>query len=183
MAKNTSKVHHRTTPKTLSVTAENFVVHPLASKAFQIYCENFPHPFAHQNLPKPLIFDVIKDGDRFYFFDNFAEVMFVNDSTHITIRPLPLSNIDIERRAWRALKADFYALKPINPKVFNELKQHMPKKIAEELFMGNMTIEKVLDDLQLEHHHYNYQTKLQREHNRYTFPSFSQLIQEVRDGC
>ena len=182
MAKNTSKITHRITTKTLSVTTENFVVHPSVVKAFQIYCENFPTPSAHQNSHKPLIFDVIKDDDRFYFFDNFAEVVLVNDANNVIIRPLPLSNIDIERRAWASLKADFYALKPINPKIFNELKQYMPKKIAEELFGGNMTIEKILDDLQLERHHYDYQAKLQREHRQYTFPLFSQLIQEALDG-
>ena len=44
MAKNTSKITHRITTKTLSVTTENFVVHPSVAKAFQIYCENFSTP-------------------------------------------------------------------------------------------------------------------------------------------
>ena len=49
-------------------------------------------------------------------------------------------------------------------------------------FQCNGTIEKILDDLQLERHHYDYQAKLQREHRQYTFPLFSQLIQEALDG-
>jgi hypothetical protein len=123
MAINTSKVHYRTTTKTLSVTTENFIAHPLARKAFQIYCENFPSNSSHQNLHSPLIFDVIKDDNKFYFFDNFAEAVLVNESMNITLRQLLLSDIDIERRAWGSLKADFYGLKPISPKVFNELKK------------------------------------------------------------
>lgn len=182
MVKNTPKINHRTTTKTLSVTTENFIAHPLVSKAFQIYCENFPATSFHQNLHRPLIFDVIKDNDRFYFFDNFAEAVRVNETFNITVRQVDLSNIDIERRGWGSLKADFYGLKPISPKVFNELKKHMPRKIAEALFKGTMTIEKVLNDLQLERHHYDYQAKLKREHSQHTLPSFSQLIQEVRDG-
>ena len=134
MAKNTSKITHRITTKTLSVTTENFVVHPSVVKAFQIYCENFPTPSAHQNSHKPLIFDVIKDDDRFYFFDNFAEVVLVNDVTNVTIRPLPLSNIDIERRAWASLKGDFYALKPINPKIFSIV--ILPPNSSSAIFFG-----------------------------------------------
>lgn len=68
------------------------------------------------------------------------------------------------------------------PKFLMSLSNICQKKIAEELFGGNMTIEKILADLQLERHHYDYQAKLQREHRQYTFPLFSQLIQEALDG-
>ena len=85
MTRNTTQKKPKNTTKNLSVTAHNFVVHELASKPYQIYCELFEIIKPRQNrkiiTPKTVTFDVVKDlknedQEIFYFFDDFTSVSF-----------------------------------------------------------------------------------------------------------
>lgn len=190
MAKHTSKAKPKNTTKTVSITAGNFVIHPLASKPYQIYCELFPITKPKQNrmivtVSTPL-FDVIKGNtaegqEIYYFFDNFASVALLEDKENIMIRELDSTAIDIKRRSWEYLLNAFLDLKPINPMIFQAINTTLPTEIAEEIFGEKLMIKQVLDELDLERHHYDYRTKLQRENKPHLLPAFSDLIIEAQD--
>lgn len=181
----------KNTTKTLSITANNFVVHPLASKPYQIYCELFPIIKPKQNRRvvsiKTTLFDVIKNNatesqEVFYFFDDFASIALLEDKENITIRELDATAIDIKRRAWEYLLNSFLDLKPVKPVIFQAINNAMPPEIAKEIFGGKLTIEKVLTEMELERHRYDYRASPKRRHQVHNLPLFSDLLKEAQNG-
>lgn len=101
MTRNTTQKKPKSTTKNLSVAAHNFVVHELASKPYQIYCELFEIIKPRQNrkilTPKTVTFDVVKDlknedQEIFYFFDDFTSVSLIQNRQTIVIRQLSLTD-------------------------------------------------------------------------------------------
>lgn len=183
MAKNTTKK--------VSITADNFIVHELASVPYKIYCELFTitkHKLNRKILtPKILTFDVAKDlinedQEIFYFFDDFASVGLLENGQTIMIRQLELTNVDIRRRAWEYLLNAFLNLTPINPMIYRAIKNSMPHEIANEIFGDKLTIAKILKEVNLEQHHYDHQSRSQKKRKKpYTLPSFTDLIKEAQN--
>lgn len=187
MTRNTTQKKPKSTTKNLSVAAHNFVVHELASKPYQIYCELFEIIKPRQNrkilTPKTVTFDVVKDlknedQEIFYFFDDFTSVSLIQNRQTIVIRQLSLTDIDIKRRAWEYLLNAFLELKPINPTIYQAIKNSMPNEIAKEIFGDELTIVKVLKELGLDRYHYDYQARLQQSKKPHNLPSFADLIAE-----
>ena len=187
MTRNTTQKKPKSTTKNLSVTAHNFVVHELACRPYQIYCELFEIIKPRQNrkilMPKTVTFDVVKDltnedQETFYFFDDFASVGLIQNQQTIVIRQLALTDIDIRRRAWAYLLNAFLALKPINPTIYQAIKSSMPNEIAKEIFEDELTIANVLKELGLDRHHYDYQARLQQSKKPHALPLFVDLIAE-----
>lgn len=187
MTRNTTQKKPKSTTKNLSVTAHNFVVHELACRPYQIYCELFEIIKPRQNrkiiTPKTVTFDVVKDlknkdQEIFYFFDDFASVGLIQNQQTIVIRQFSLTDIDIKRRAWEYLLNAFLELKPINPTIYQAIKSSMPNEIAKEIFGDELTIAKVLKELGLDRYHYDYQARLQQSKKPHNLPSFADLIAE-----
>ena len=178
MAKRTKKAIRRSV-KTLTANGD-LIVHEYAIKPYQIFCELIEAETNEFVSSNTLLLEVVDESDQYRFFDGFREVSILTNSSEISIRRVILSNAEIERRAWSCLMNEFINLDPINPNIFNAIKNSMPIQVQRALFDNSLTIQRILDIKNIERHQYDYQVKLM--HNQYAseIPSFSELIDEVR---
>ena len=178
MAKLANKAMRRSV-KSINAS-DDLIVHECAIKPYQIFCELIEAETSEFVSSNTLLLEVIGESDQYRFFDGFREVSILTNSSEISIRRVILSNAEIERRAWSCLMNEFINLNPINPNIFNAIKNSMPIKVQRALFDNSLTIQRILDIKNIERHQYDYQVKLM--HNQYASetPSFSELIDEVR---
>ncbi|WP_201499391.1 hypothetical protein [Psychrobacter arenosus] len=162
------------------------MVHPLATKPYQIYCEyldmNLMSPSSLPMSKKTPLFEVILVRSHYLFFEDFAQVSILGDKDLISVRRVNLTKVEIERRAWSWLFEAFISIEPINPDIYDVIKNTIPKHIENYLFAGILTIEQVLRHKNLKRYHFDYQRSKQPIHC-HKLPSFADLIQQVRyDG-
>ena len=165
--------------------AERFEVHKLAVRPYQIFCELFSSeidiPIARPVIGKKYLLEVVSQNGRNLFFEDFKLMRLQEDKTTIVIQKVSISEAEVERRAWFYLMCEFENLKPINPVVFEAIKNSMPTQVQWALFNGSLTIQRVLDFKNVKRHQYNYQLKLFRDQKPHEIPSFSSLIQEAQN--
>ena len=190
-ANHRSKAKSKSTSKSIWVTRDNFLVHPLARKPYQIYCEHSPIIKTNQNSriisKKATFFEVIKSRDIlgneiFYFFDDFEAVTLLEDKQNIIVRQSDLTNIDIERRAWDCLLNELYSQKPVNTILWKVIKKQIPNAIADEIFSGAMPNWKLSEKLGISTSNYDYRASTQCNRQPHAIPSFAELISEVKNG-
>lgn len=162
------------------------MVHPLATKPYQIYCEHLDMYLTNANSismsKKTPLFEVIPVRSHYLFFEDFAQVSNLGDKDFISVRRVNLANVEIERRAWGWLFETFIGIEPINPDIYDVIKNTIPKHIEDYLFAGSLTIQQVLRHKNLKRYHFDYQRSKQHIHC-HKLPSFADLIQQVRyDG-
>lgn len=183
MDKNTKSKVSRV-PKNIKAT-ERFEVHKLAIRPYQIFCELFSSeidiPITSPVIGKKYLLEVVSQNGRNLFFEDFKLMSLQEDKTTIVIQKVSISEAEVERRAWFYLMCEFENLEPINPVVFEAIKNSMPTQVQRALFNGSLTIQRVLDLKKIKRHQYNYQLKLFRDQKAHEIPSFSSLIQEAQN--
>ncbi|KAA0915573.1 hypothetical protein [Psychrobacter sp. ANT_WB68] len=183
MDKNTKSRVSRV-PRTIKA-AERFEVHKFAIRPYQIFCELFSSeidiPIARPVIGKKHLLEVVSQNGKNLFFEDFKLMSLQDDKTTIVIRKVSISEAEVERRAWFYLMCEFKNLKPINPVVFEAIKNSMPTQVQWALFNGLLTIQRALDLKNVKRHQYNYQLKLFRDQKAHEIPSFSSLIQEAQN--
>jgi len=181
----------RESVKTINLT-DNFLVHELAKKPYQLFFELFFDEVIVINTRlascKKLYFEVIHfeetvgetHNDVYYFFEDFRSAYQVESQLPVTVRKLNLTNADITRRAWQYLFDEFLKLEPVNPVIYQAIKEAMPESIQLEIFQCKLTIEKILELKKIKRYQYEYQHKLYRNLTTHQIPSFPDLIQEAK---
>lgn len=176
MAKRTKKATRRSV-KTVTVNGD-LIAHECAIKPYQIFCE-WIDAEVNEFSDRTLLFEVVEIGEQYCFFEGFREVSLLMDGTEISIRRVDLSKAEIEKRAWSFLMNEFVNLDPINPKIFEAIKNSMPARVQQELFNKPLSIQQILDIKDLKRHHYDYQLSLYPNQYPTKMPSFSELIDKV----
>lgn len=178
MAKRTKKAIRRSV-KTLTANGD-LIVHECAIKPYQIFCEWIDAEVNEFSSDRTLLFEVVEIDEQYCFFEGFREVSLLMDGTEISIRRVDISKAEVERRAWSYLIEELRKLNPINPRIFEAIKNNMPVSIQRTLLGRALTIQYMLDKKTLERHHYDYQVRRMRNQCASEIPSFSELIDEVR---
>lgn len=159
---------------------DKLVVHECAIKPYQIFCELIETEFSEFSSNKTLFLEVVDINDQYWFFDGFREASMLTYSNKVSIKRVNLFNAEIERRAWSYLIEELRNLNPINPRIFEAIKNNMPVSIQRTLLGRALTIQYVLNEKNLKRHHYDYQVSRMRNQCASEIPSFSELIDEVR---
>ncbi|WP_201581532.1 hypothetical protein [Psychrobacter glacincola] len=155
-------------------------MHECAIKPYQIFCEWIDAEVNEFSSDRTLLFEVVEIDEQYCFFEGFREVSLLMDGTEISIRRVDISKAEVERRAWSYLIEELRKLNPINPRIFEAIKNNMPVSIQRTLLGRALTIQYMLDKKTLERHHYDYQVRRMRNQCASEIPSFSELIDEVR---
>lgn len=193
MTNKHEKPKARESVKTINLT-DDFLVHELAKKPYQLFCELFFDETLVTNTrlisSKKPYFEVIHSEEKvgethkdvYHFFEDFRLASQVDSQSSITVRKSNLTNTDIARRAWQYLFNEFLSLEPINPVIYQAIKEVMPESIQLEIFQSVLTIEIVLDLKNIKRYKYDHQVSRYRDQQSTEIPSFPELIDEVRNA-
>lgn len=179
----TKKAKIRQSVKTIKID-DRFLVHKLAKVPYKIFCES-----VNDNLvmtknkvePKIPLIEITEYRNNFLFFDDFETLSSLSYGDKLSIRRVDISNADIEKRAWGYLLNHLVLSEPLNLELLHSLKNIIPNPIQECFFDGSFTIQYILDKRGMPRHKYDYRLQKHGGLNSYQLPSFSDLIQEVRN--
>lgn len=182
MAK-TKKTKIRQSVRTIKID-KRLLVHKLAKVPYKIFCES-----VHDNLvttknkvePKIPLIEITEYRNNFLFFDDFEALSSLSYGDKLSIRRIDISYADIERRAWGCLLNHLEMSEPLNLELLYSFKNIMPKHIQEYFFSGSFTIQHILDIRGIPRHKYDYSLQKHGSLKTHQLPSFSDLIQEVRN--
>ncbi|WP_201570198.1 hypothetical protein [Psychrobacter nivimaris] len=156
-------------------------IHPEARKAYEIYLEHFPIGHVAQPKGNKVHLDVLYDRLNFYFFDNFVEQLGMMDSTEVHVMKTQPTMNSIELESWRYVWQAFLGLKPVNIKIYNQLKNQMPKDIQRQICGRLLTIEHTCQKMIISRPNFEYQQAKQK-YPVFEMPSFDELIQRNVNG-
>lgn len=179
----TKKAKIRQSVKTIKID-DRFLVHKLAKVPYKIFCES-----VHDNLvmtknkvePKIPLIEITEYRNNILFFDDFETLSSLSYGDKLSIRRIDISNADIERRAWGYLLNHLVMSEPLNLELLHSFKKIIPKHIQEYFFGGSFTIQHILDIREIPRHKYDYRLQKHSNLKAHQLPSFSDLIQEVRN--
>lgn len=173
----------RQSVKTIKID-NRLIVHKLAKTPYKIFCESIRLNKAISEskieIKLPLI-EVIEYKNNYLFFDDYKTISSLFDGDTISIRRMDINNIGIERRAWGCLLNHLEVIKPVNIELLHKFKNDIPKHVQKYFFGGSFTIQHLLDLRGIPRHKYDYRLQKLGSLKTHQLPSFSDLIQEVRN--
>lgn len=173
----------RQTVKTIKID-ERLVVHKLARVPYRIFCESIRHNvlISRNKLePKTPLIEIIEHKKNYHFYDDFETISSLLDGDKLSIRRIDISNAEIERRAWGCLLNHLEVSKPLNIELLHKFKNNIPKHVQKYFFDRILTIQHILDLRGIPRHKYDYSLQKLGSLKTHQLPSFSDLIQEVRN--
>ena len=156
-------------------------IHPEARTAYKVYVEYFPLDFITQLEGQAVHLDVSYDGMNFYFYNNFSAQLVMGNSTDVYVRKLQPTISSIHLESWRYVWRAFLDLKPVNIKIYNQLKAQMPKDIQRKICGELLTIEHTCQKMIISRPNFEYQQAKQK-YPVFEMPSFDELIQRNVNG-